>query len=90
MQAQWLPELKRIMEEVNANFGASFARIGCAGEVRLHEDPGQDFEQYAIHINVRFRPEEGMQLLTAHRQSGGERSVSTILYLIAIQVWANS
>lgn len=25
-------------------------------------------------------------MLTAHRQSGGERSVSTILYLIALQV----
>ena len=27
-----------------------------------------------------------MTLLTAQRQSGGERSVSTILYLIALQV----
>ena len=27
-----------------------------------------------------------MQLLTGQRQSGGERAVSTILYLIAIQV----
>ncbi len=27
-----------------------------------------------------------MQLLTSTRQSGGERSVSTILYLIALQV----
>lgn len=45
-----------------------------------------DFAQYAIHIKVKFRAEEDLQLLTAHRQSGGERSVSTILYLIAIQV----
>ena len=33
---------------------------------------------YAIH--------EELQLLTSNRQSGGERSVSTILYLIALQV----
>jgi hypothetical protein len=28
-----------------------------------------------------------MQLLTSSRQSGGERSVSTLLFLIALQVW---
>jgi hypothetical protein len=35
---------------------------------------------------VKFREEEQLTLLTASRQSGGERSVSTILYLIALQV----
>lgn len=35
---------------------------------------------------MKFRESEELQLLTAHRQSGGERSVSTILYLIALQV----
>lgn len=35
---------------------------------------------------VKFRDEEDLQVLTATRQSGGERSVSTILYLISIQV----
>lgn len=91
MQARWLPELRKIVAEINKNLGRSFERIGCAGEVSLHEerDPNtqqEDFEKFAIHIKVRFRSEEGLQLLTAHRQSGGERSVSTILYLIAIQV----
>lgn len=35
---------------------------------------------------VKFRDTEDLQVLTASRQSGGERSVSTILYLISIQV----
>ena len=35
---------------------------------------------------VKFRDDEDLQVLTASRQSGGERSVSTILYLISIQV----
>lgn len=35
---------------------------------------------------VQFRAHEDMQLLSGTRQSGGERSVSTILYLIALQV----
>jgi hypothetical protein len=34
---------------------------------------------------VKFRDSEELQTLDANRQSGGERSVSTILYLIALQ-----
>jgi hypothetical protein len=41
---------------------------------------------WCAQIKVKFREDEQLQLLTAHRQSGGERSVSTILYLIALQV----
>ena len=56
------------------------------------EDPSLDYEQLAIHIMVKFRRDEPLQLLTGQRQSGGERAVSTILYLIAIQVlsWHSS
>lgn len=141
--------------------------VGCAGEVVLHEAPGEDYEKYAIEIRsvsaivlveifsgrrwwprtqgadeaccaccsnavfrvvnlplsssgtargcrhlrmpqsrrpgrlfcflqpvplarpdrrVKFRDSEELQTLDANRQSGGERSVSTILYLIALQV----
>lgn len=34
---------------------------------------------------VKFREAEELQPLNAQRQSGGERSVSTILYLVALQ-----
>jgi len=34
---------------------------------------------------VRFRDDDTLHTLNAHLQSGGERSVSTILYLIALQ-----
>ena len=35
---------------------------------------------------VKFRDAEELQVLTGTRQSGGERSVSTMMYLISIQV----
>ena len=28
---QWLPELKRMVETINASFSTNFAEIGCAG-----------------------------------------------------------
>lgn len=41
----------------------------------------------ANHLN---RKGEDLQILDAHRQSGGERSVSTIFYLMALQSMARS
>ncbi|EFJ52501.1 structural maintenance of chromosomes protein 5 [Volvox carteri f. nagariensis] len=82
-QSLWLPEIRNMVSTINASFSNNFKEIGCAGEVRLHED--EDFEKFAIQILVQFRVQEDMQLLTGTRQSGGERSVSTILYLIALQ-----
>ena len=38
-----------------------------------------------VPCRVKFRDSEALQTLDANRQSGGERSVSTILYLIALQ-----
>ncbi len=54
-------------------------------QVRLALPEGDNFERCAIEVWVKFRDEEALQRLSSHRQSGGERSVATILYLIAIQ-----
>ena len=45
--------------------------IGCAGEIRISQH--EDYEKWAIDILVKFRDSEKLQLLTAHRQSGGVR-----------------
>lgn len=57
--------------------------MNCAGEVALEEN--EDFAKYGILIRVKFREHEELQALNAQRQSGGERSVSTMLYLLALQ-----
>ena len=38
-----------------------------------------------MEIKVSFRANEDLHVLDSHRQSGGERSVSTMLYLISLQ-----
>ena len=38
-----------------------------------------------MQIRVKFRAEDDLHVLDAHRQSGGERSVSTMMYLMALQ-----
>ena len=66
-------------------------QMKCAGMVSLEPHPKDnpdfsDFEKYGVQIKVKFRDQEELQELNAQRQSGGERSVSTMLYLMALQV----
>ncbi|KAJ1654571.1 Structural maintenance of chromosomes protein 5 [Dispira simplex] len=83
IQEQWEPALMDIVQKISEKFSAAFDRIGCAGEVKLSKH--EDFDKWGIDILVKFRERESLQLLTGQRQSGGERSVSTILYLMALQ-----
>ena len=80
----WLAALRPLVDKINDNFKNNFASIGCAGEVKLH-DAGDRFEEWELQIWVKFRAVTDMHILDAHRQSGGERSVSTMLYLISLQ-----
>lgn len=79
---KWFPALQKLVDSIGKRFSAAFDRIGCAGEIRIKED--EDFEQWAIEIYVKFRDTEKLQLLTGQRQSGGERSLTTILYLMSL------
>lgn len=83
LRAIWEPKLDDIVSRINSNFSEAFEYIGCVGEVRIGK--GDEFDKWRIEILVKFRDNENLQLLTAQRQSGGERSVSTIFYLIAMQ-----
>lgn len=60
---------------------------GCCGEVKLAKN--DSYKKWGIEIRVRFRSVEDqgkMAVLDKRVHSGGERSVSTILYLMALQV----
>ena len=60
------------------------------GEVSLVQGDAEsttgDFVNWGIEIKVSFRENTKLQVLSARVQSGGERSVSTILYLMALFV----
>ena len=48
-------------------------------------DQQEDFEEWNIEILVKFRKEAFLSRLSHLRQSGGERSVATFLYLMSLQ-----
>uniref|UniRef100_A0A914Y1A7 Structural maintenance of chromosomes protein 5 n=1 Tax=Panagrolaimus superbus TaxID=310955 RepID=A0A914Y1A7_9BILA len=84
---QWLKPLKELIVKISENFSNFFGKIGCGGEVRLAtpESNSLNVNEYGIDIYVKFRSYNQLRRLTAQQQSGGERSVSTMLYLMALQ-----
>ncbi|XP_047337707.1 structural maintenance of chromosomes protein 5 [Impatiens glandulifera] len=88
IKGKWLPTLRNLISQINVTFGRNFQEMAIAGEVSLDEHE-VDFDKYGIHIKVKFRKTGQLQVLSAHHQSGGERSVSTILYLVSLQDLTN-
>jgi chromosome segregation ATPase len=83
------PELDKLVAKISAAFSTSFKKIGCAGEVRVNKSD-EGFDKWEIQALVKFREGEKLQVLNAQRQSGGERAVSTVFYLMALQSLAKS
>ncbi|XP_058105367.1 structural maintenance of chromosomes protein 5 isoform X2 [Magnolia sinica] len=88
LKEKWLPTLRDLVFKINETFSRNFREMAVAGEVSLDEQD-MDFDRFGILIRVKFRESGLLQVLSAHHQSGGERSVSTILYLVSLQDLTN-
>ncbi|KAJ8747043.1 hypothetical protein K2173_011297 [Erythroxylum novogranatense] len=88
LKDSWLPTLRNLVAQINDTFSRNFKEMAVAGEVSLDEHE-EDFDKFGILIKVKFRQTGQLQVLSAEHQSGGERSVSTILYLVSLQDLTN-
>ncbi|KAF2458103.1 P-loop containing nucleoside triphosphate hydrolase protein [Lineolata rhizophorae] len=89
IQQKWEPELDELVTQISDAFAYNLSKLGCAGQVQVHKD-AEEFHLWAIHILVKFREHEQLSLLDSQRQSGGERSLTTIFYLMAMQSLARA
>ncbi|XP_005240753.1 structural maintenance of chromosomes protein 5 isoform X2 [Falco peregrinus] len=85
VKEKWLNPLKKLIEQINVKFSSFFSSMQCVGEVDLHVENEEEYDKYGIRIRVKFHRSTELHELTAYHQSGGERSVSTMLYLMALQ-----
>ncbi|XP_074651000.1 structural maintenance of chromosomes protein 5-like [Tubulanus polymorphus] len=86
MKRNWFEPLQELISKINDNFHKFFAYLQCAGEVSLHvPENDEDYEEYGVLIKVQYRSNEQLRVLSTHTQSGGERSVATVLYMMALQ-----
>lgn len=82
IQVPWLIKLEEMTKKISHTYQTYFREFSCDGEVRLMK--GDDEADYGISVLVRFRDGD-LQQLSQSTQSGGERSVATMLYLLALQ-----
>lgn len=85
VKERWLNPLKQLVEQINVKFSDFFCSMQCAGEVDLHSENEEEYDKYGVRIRVKFHSSTQLHELTAYHQSGGERSVTTMLYLMALQ-----
>ncbi|XP_046478425.1 structural maintenance of chromosomes protein 5 isoform X1 [Neodiprion pinetum] len=86
IRKKWIPPLQQLVEDIDKNFSSYLASLNCAGEVSItHGENIMDFEEYGLKIRVKFRDTDELQELTRTHQSGGERAVTTAIYMIALQ-----
>lgn len=77
-----------LTERINEKFSALMVDMGNLGAVELHKSD-DDFKNYGLHIMVKFGGARnnsiGLQRLSATVHSGGEKSVTTAVYMMALQ-----
>ncbi|KAL3234489.1 Structural maintenance of chromosomes protein 5 [Nakaseomyces bracarensis] len=78
------PRLEDIIRGIGKKFSDLFKDVGTAGGVALNKK-SKLFSDWKLEIMVQFRDEGKLTGLDSHTQSGGERAVSTVLYMIALQ-----
>ncbi|GFE54416.1 SMC N terminal domain-containing protein [Babesia ovis] len=83
---KWLKRVNEIISQVDANFGRYMGRIGdgAGGQIRL-EATMDNIKEAKVMVLVKFHADRDLLPLSASYQSGGERGVTTMVYILAVQ-----
>ena len=90
----WEESIEKFVVKVNLKFNEYMKEMNCTGEIKLNKavetnadgsEKRANFSNWGIEIWVAFRAQSKAQILSQQVHSGGERSVSTIMYLMALQ-----
>eukprot|EP00924_Labyrinthula_sp_SR-Ha-C_P002282 maker-scaffold_19-snap-gene-6.3-mRNA-1 protein AED:0.03 eAED:0.03 QI:0/1/0.5/1/1/1/4/0/1092 len=99
LQLEFETKVEAVVQKIDKKYALFFKNISDAGfEVEGRVSfikPNQDASEeeaiasasnpYGIGIKVRFRKDQKLEILDSSVQSGGERSLSTFLFLLALQ-----
>ena len=78
--------IQEMIESINHRFRELMDKMNFAGEVKLNKGEHElDFKNYGLEIFVKFHDKDKLQPLSSSVQSGGEKSVTTALYMMALQ-----
>ncbi len=83
----WRNVVHRLLDQVNGKYRKILTEAYAVGEVKLTND--EDIEEAGLEIFVGFKGVKPVPL-NAYTQSGGERSMATITFLLALQTYVHS
>lgn len=84
----WDKELSSTVERISAAFQRNFVNVASDGQVQLVKL--ERFKDWKLEILVKFRENSELKVLDHQSQSGGERAVSTIFFIMALQGLTNA
>ncbi|MEM1538730.1 MAG: AAA family ATPase [Candidatus Nezhaarchaeales archaeon] len=85
--ATWRKAIQSVIDAVNPAYRELLSRVGAVGNVRLLNPFNVD--EAGLELLVGFKGEEP-RLLDGYTQSGGERAVAVIAFLLALQGFIKS
>jgi len=80
------PKLKAKISQISQKFSDFMTRFDAKGECKLQKF--DEYENWELHVLVSYRPDDAyskLQRLSATCQSGGEKSVATMVFLLSMQ-----
>ncbi|CUM51634.1 uncharacterized protein AC631_02695 [Debaryomyces fabryi] len=80
---QWEPELSDLVLKISKAFQKKFTTVASDGQVELAKE--KRFKDWKLQILVKFRENSDLKVLDHQSQSGGERAVSTIFFIMSLQ-----
>ena len=83
----WRNVLQQLIDEVNPSYQSTLSKIGAIGNVRLKDL--EDIDTAGLELTVGFRG-ASPSILNAYTQSGGERTVSIMAFLLSLQQYIMS
>ena len=78
----WKRVLEGLLGDVDPSYQEILSKLGASGKIRLINM--QDLEEAGLELLVGFKGATP-KILDSYTQSGGERSVSTVTFLLALQ-----
>ena len=91
IENMWKPQLTQAVAKISSKFGEFFNQFNHAqGKIELVSENIETraelkYSEWCIDILTKFRNDQPWKRLTSSSQSGGEKSVSTMLYLLSLQ-----
>ncbi|MFQ6086124.1 MAG: AAA family ATPase [Candidatus Bathyarchaeia archaeon] len=83
----WRAVIRDVVERVEKRYQATLDQVGASGRIDLLNT--EDIENVGLELMVGFRGSEIMPL-TAYTQSGGEKSVATMVFFLSLQQYTRS